>query len=83
MDRPQKPVASLLTHHHGQAVVFKKRVAVFPGHPGYRVLLKHLSSPEMILSWAHHLAGKTWATPQLLAEFIEGATARHNIRIFN
>lgn len=65
-------------------VIFKQRVVTFPAAPaGYRVLVRHLSTPEQILNWAHHLAGKQWATPQLLAELIEGATARHGIKIFN
>lgn len=39
----------------------------------YEVPLKDLNTKEKILSWVHHLSGKTWVDRQMLRKFIDVA----------
>jgi len=48
-----------------------------PNGGSYDVPLRQVNTPEEAISWALHLAGKTWITAETLADFLyEAATAR-------
>ena len=44
----------------------------------YDIELDRIDTPSKILSWVHHLCGKTWITPSVIEEFIQVATMHIN-----
>lgn len=48
----------------------------YPGGNRYVIEWARLETPLKAVRWIRHLAGKPWATPQMIRDFIE-ATARH------
>lgn len=59
-------------------LVLSAEVAGYP----YEIELKRCNTPAKILEWVRHLADKSWATTDLLADFIDGAAAAHDIDIY-
>ena len=63
-------------------VILNAETIIFPAYPRYEIDMARIKDAIDVLSWAHHLLGKSWATNDMVAEFIKRVCDYRNIDIF-
>ena len=61
--------------------VSEKHITLTGGGYPYNIELNRCDTPEKLLGWIMHLAGKTWITKSILRGFINAACNKNGITI--